>query len=127
MSKQSAKKEINLGSELVFLASIIAVILILLITSLNLNFYLAQPTEEEKAAFNEARKVEALKKEKAFWHGFLNNSPTYLPGWAQLANIEWQIGNETEAFSALGEANEINPNSVLVKKMSSQFGLKSQL
>lgn len=127
MPKQSSKKKINLRSELVFLASIVGVILILLIASFNLNFYLAKPTEEQKKALIETRALEALKKEKAFWQGFLSNSPTYLPGWTQLANIEWQIGNKYEAFNALGKASEINPNSMLVKKLSSWFGPRSQL
>ena len=56
-----------------------------------------------------------------FWQNFLVIYPTYEAGWIEIAKIEIQKQNYTEALWALSKAKEINPNSEKVKNLESEL------
>lgn len=55
--------------------------------------------------------VRTVEKEKEFWLKFLNENPTYLEGWVQLAVIEYEEGNLEKANEYYLKAKVIDPNS----------------
>jgi len=64
---------------------------------------------------------QALLQEKFFWESLLEENPTYLSGWVELAKIEIQLENLEAAKKAILTAFEINPNSIEVKNILTLF------
>ncbi len=54
--------------------------------------------------------VQNLHSEKVFWEEFLEENPSYLEGWIELAIIQEELGNQNASLQALLKAEEINPN-----------------
>lgn len=52
-----------------------------------------------------------LSQEKEYWLTLLNNQKDYLPGWAELAKIDKELGDMTGYDEALANVKRINPNS----------------
>lgn len=52
-----------------------------------------------------------VKKEKDYWLTFVEENPTYLEGWVELAKIEYEDGNLVKADEYYLKAKEIDPNS----------------
>lgn len=55
--------------------------------------------------------VRAAEKEREFWFNFLNENPTYLEGWVELAVLEYDEGNVEAAEEYYLKAKSIDPNS----------------
>ena len=53
----------------------------------------------------------SLELKKDYWNKLLEIHPDYFPGWAELVEIEMNLGNQNDANEALQKAIEINPNS----------------
>lgn len=60
--------------------------------------------------------------EKSFWHAFLKENPSYLPGWLELAKIEVQLEDIEAARQALNKARDIDPNSDLLEETAKKLG-----
>jgi len=87
-------------------------ILILALSFLNLSIYLNS---------NERSKVLAsqtdLYQEIEFWNKLLQESPTYLTGWVELAKINISLGDIDEAKYDISVAEKIDPNSKVVNEV----------
>lgn len=55
--------------------------------------------------------VRAAEKERGFWLNFLDENPTYLEGWVELAVLEYNEGNMEAADEYYLKAKSIDPNS----------------
>lgn len=67
----------------------LALLLILFITSLNINNY-SKPKQVKVLG------TETVNKEEIFWQDFLNKNPDYIPGWIETGKMD--------------KAKEIDPN-----------------
>ena len=86
--------------------------LIMALSLLNLSIYITN---------KQANKVLAsqtdIVKEKEFWISLLQESPTYLTGWVELAKIHVSLGNTDEAEYAFSNAEKIDPNNEAVNEV----------
>lgn len=57
-----------------------------------------------------------------YWNYFLSKNNQYLPGWIELSKLELENGNYTKALEAYKKAKLIDPNSNVVKELSTKFG-----
>lgn len=112
--KGSSKKE-ELKKHLLFLCSCCSLILLLFLSSFNLNSFLV--SKKVLGASVEASQNEELQRQKTYWENFLSGNPTYLDGWLELAQIELKLGDLGYALGALNTAKAINPNSEKVKEV----------
>lgn len=89
----------------------------------NLLFYLSSSNNDVLGIKVEIDTKTSLLHELKFWKSFLNENPSYLQGWLELAKVEIQLENLDSARSALYEAKAISPNSKLVKDVEKELGL----
>ncbi len=88
-----------------FLIILLAAVLIILLTLLNLQL-LSKYKAEEKDVLGATARSE----QKTFWVNLLNNEPEYLPGWIELTKLEKESGNLKSFNESLNKALEIDPN-----------------
>lgn len=65
-------------------------------------------------------------KEIVFWQNFLNQNPEYYPGWVELAKLNVEAGNTTEAKEALNNASKIKPNADDLSEVKNLINNSSQ-
>ena len=87
-------------------------VLVLALSLLNLSTYL-----------NSSKKGKVLSsqvdvyQEMEFWNELLQQSPTYLTGWVELAKVNISLGNFDEAIYDISVAEKIDPNSKVVNEV----------
>lgn len=126
ISKEKSKKKPtnrfkNISSYKVLLP-ICGVTIIIALSLFNLAFY---SIEENKSAGirMETNTKSFLLSQRGFWVEFLEENPSYLPGWIELAKTEVQLENIKSARQALIEAKNIDPNSDILIEAQRQLGL----
>jgi len=61
-----------------------------------------------------------LELKKDYWNKLLEIHPDYSPGWAELVEIELEMGNRLEANKALQKAIVISPNDLKITELISR-------
>ncbi len=128
MKKKSAKKKslnknLNLKKEFYFLCACCATVLLLLITSFNIN-QLVSPKQilgTKTQVKNEEMKI--INNEIANWEDFLKDNPGYFEGWVKLSELKLQIGDLSGAKEAFQKAWKIDPNSEEIKSLEKKLGI----
>lgn len=77
----SANKVNNITKELLIY---VALLIILLITSLNINNYL-RPKQVKVLG------TETVNREEIFWQDFLAKNPDYVPGWIEIGRMDMAL------------------------------------
>jgi cytochrome c-type biogenesis protein CcmH/NrfG len=103
----------NLKKELLYLCSCCSLIILLFLASFNIESFLSRA----QVLGAQTQKGSTLVGQARYWEDFLSKNPTYLDGWLELAQIEYELGNTNYALGALNSARAINPNSPKVKKL----------
>src|SRR3972149_6400141 len=107
MPAKKQKKKINFKKEILFLCSCCAVFILALLTSFNLNTFLAK---RKVLGVTNAPPPDVLLTEKAFWENLTQTQPTYLDAWLALARVNAKLGNWEESQRAFFVAQKIDPN-----------------
>lgn len=102
----------------VYLASLLATITVLVLSTYNLETYL----QKDKVLGAEANIVQ-IESEQVFWENFLQENPGYFEGWIELAKIAYELGNKDCAIEALNSAKAINPNSDKIENLEKELSL----
>lgn len=110
-NKKSAKKRLSLKSEILYVCSCCAVVVLMVLTTLNLKTFTGQNTVlGTSQAFSE-EKLYKLNEKKAYWQSFTAVNPDYLDGWIELIRINMELGNKNQASEMFNKARIIDPNS----------------
>lgn len=96
----------------------LAVIALLLLTSLNINKFLINQKVLGASVDNTP-----LLDEKAYWQKIVSDNPSYVDGYLQLAKIEVELGNKIEAQTFINKALSLDPNSSKIPKVISALNL----
>lgn len=67
------------------------------------------------------QKRQAIKRGLEYWQTVVNNHPEYPDGWAKLASLWYNLGEETLAKNAIEKARELDPVREEFKKLGSRF------
>lgn len=117
------KKRLSLKKEVVFFCSCCATVLLLILSAVNVARTASDSrvlgTHSETGPLEEGQ----LSGEISFWHDFLQQTPSYVDGWLELATLQIQSGNKSEAMAALEKAKEIDPNSEKLKTIEESLPL----
>lgn len=108
-AKKSSKKK-GLKKNIFYFFSLCAAVFVLLISGLNIATYLDGGKREAVVLG-----ITTEDEEKLFWVNFLNDNPSYIVGWIELAKLESKLGSINGAKEAIDKAEEIDPNSEIVK------------
>lgn len=115
MPKQPAKarkKENIFENEVAYIFVFLGVILLLLLSTFNLNLYLNKQKVLGSATIEPNSHTEI-----AFWEDFLNENENYIEGWFELAELKMDEGDISGAREALIKVEKINPNSERLMKL----------
>ena len=127
MKKRSAKKRArrkgDLKKELYFLCACCATVLLLLITSFNINQIVSPKNVLGSKTQIKNEEIKALNVEVLNWESFLKENPTYFEGWVRLGELKIQKGDLDGAKEAYQKAFAINPNSLQVKSLGESLGI----
>ena len=120
MPKQRSKDP---QKQRLFFISVSCGILVVVFSIFNLLFYLSSSNNDILGVRIEVDTKTSLLHEGNFWKSLLNENPSYLQGWLELAKVEVQLENLDSARNALHQAKAISPNSELVKNVEKELGL----
>lgn len=120
-AKKLAKKKTGFRSEIVYLCSCCAAIILLTLASLNFNRFLSNNQVLGVATASQGN-YEALLQERAYWQDFLKESPRYLDGWVELTQVNLDLNDKPMAQDAYNKAREIDPNSIKIAPYNQVFG-----
>jgi len=98
-------------------------IFLLFLAGENLRSYLSREQVLGLQIDNEIKNHTQVVQEKTFWESILSQNPSYLPGYLELAKINFSLGDKNSAYSDLMKASEINPNSLDVKNLEKELGI----
>ena len=90
-----------------FFFSSIAIVLLLLLTTLNLRMF----GQNQRKVLGAQIAQEELGKEKTFWEKVVSENPTYIDGWLELSKVLYLLGEKNYSTGAYNTAKSINPNS----------------
>lgn len=79
-----------MNKNLLFLLYLSIIIFLLSLSLFNLNSFLEKP--KVLGTTNNVNYSQLLE-ERLFWQDFLNQHPSYFPGWTELAEIDSLLGN----------------------------------
>lgn len=119
MPKQPAKenkKKNSFYNELAYLLVVLGTIILLLLTTFNLDYYL-----EIQEVLGSTTVMSSPHNEIAFWEVFLYENENYVEGWLELAKLKIGEGDMYGAKQALIEVEKINPNSEELIKLKSSL------
>ena len=119
IKKTLLKKDSKSDSRFLFLITLLITVIILLLSFVN--FFFRNEELSEKTVL--AVKTEDLTQSKVYWENFLEENPTYLDGWLEIAKIYSEIGYISGAIYALDTAKKINPNSEKIVKTKKLLGI----
>ena len=119
--KKFAKKKIGLQSEIVYLCSCCAAIILLTLAGLNLDQFLVK-NHVLGATTDSQRSYENLIRERAYWQDFLKETPRYIDGWLELAQINLDMNDKLAAKESYNKAHEIDPISIKLAPFKEVFG-----
>ena len=116
MSKTAPKKKIDLDNELLFLLLSVFLVFILILTIFNIgqnrfNQVLGASTEAPPETLSQIED----------WNSYLQKHPSYLPGYLEIATLEYSYGNKEEVLKAILKAKTINPNDNQLKLLEEQI------
>ncbi len=123
MTKKIPKRKGEIKNSIVLILPICAVISIVALSLFNFVFYSTSQSKNVLGVKIETNTKTALSDERFFWQNFLEENPTYLPGWLELAKIEVQLENVESARYALEMAKSIDPNSNVVNEVEKELSL----
>lgn len=115
MPKQSAKtskKGIASKNTVSFLFVALGVILLLFLTTFNLEHFLSK-----QKVLGSTTEISSSRNEIAFWENFLAENENYLEGWYELTKLKLNEGDIAGSNNALIEIEKINPNSEWLVKL----------
>jgi cytochrome c-type biogenesis protein CcmH/NrfG len=116
-AKKRANKKTNLRKEFYFLCACCATVLILLITSFNINQIISPKNILGSKTQVKSEELKALDTEILNWETFLEENPTYFEGWIRLTELKLQKGDINGAKKSYQKAFAISPNSPQVKSL----------
>ena len=96
----------------------LAIIALLLLTSININKYI-----QSQKVLGAAIDVSPLQNERIYWQNIIAASPTYIDAYLQLAKIDVELGNTNEATIYINKALSIDPNPLKIPQIQHQLGL----
>ncbi len=67
--------------------------------------------------------ITPLLNEKAYWQDLVNKNPTYVDGYLQLAKVDVEEGNKSEALEFIKTALQLDPNSTKILQVQNELGL----
>ena len=80
---------------------------------------------EKEVRLKEIEK-ETIKNQYLFWQNVVKEKPDYRDGYIQLASLAYQLSNFNVAKRYLTQANNLDPNSPVVEKLTQVFLLSSE-
>ncbi|MBU0572634.1 hypothetical protein KKH23_03135 [Patescibacteria group bacterium] len=104
-AKADKKKNLAIINEATYLLVVLGTIILLLLTTFNLDHYL-----EKQKVLSSADVTPSSHDETVFWESFLNENENYIEGWFELAKLKMSDGDIAGAREALIKIEEINPN-----------------
>lgn len=116
MPKKPAKAKdlkAKIKREIFFICSCCAVIVLLTLSSHNLSRYTTSPK-----VLSATRNIE---QELTFWKTIVTETPSYRDGWLELARLEMELGDKSEARKYLNQAKTIDPNNSEVKELEAKL------
>lgn len=93
-------------------------ILLLILISININKAIA--TQKVLGASINAS---PLQNEKSYWEKMVSDNPTYIDGYLELAKVDVELGNTSEATSYIEKALSLDPNSSKITSVQKALGL----
>jgi cytochrome c-type biogenesis protein CcmH/NrfG len=121
-SKTNKKlRKSSLKSEIVYICSCCAVIVIALLASVNLNQFIKTKDVLGAGSKIADESPQMLTNQKKYWNDFLTIHPTYLDGWIELTRIYLEEGNPVKARESFDRAFEISPNSRKIEPYKEVF------
>ena len=120
--KKFAKKKIGLQSEIVYLCSCCAAIILLTLVGVNLNHYLSNNQVLGATTNSQIKNYESLSEEKIYWQNFLKENPGYIDGWLELTQINLDMSDKLAAKESYNNAREIDPISIKLTPFKEVFG-----
>lgn len=67
--------------------------------------------------------VTPLQNEKLYWQQIISNNSTYIDGYLQIAKVDIELGNKSEANNFLERASNLDPNSSKIQDVRNELGL----
>lgn len=109
---------------LLYLFFYLSVVNLLLLSSINLQNYLGpkKVLGSSTELFDDSYE---LQEEINFWKTFVAENPNYIDGWIQLADLEHQLGHNSQAYYDMQIAKSIDPNSEKVQKLEDSLSFFS--
>ncbi len=119
MSKSAkSDKRVNKAKYFIHYFYCLAVIVLLILTSININKSL-----ESKKVLGAAIDVTPLQNEKSYWENLVSQNPSYRDAYLQLAKVEVELGNKNEAITYITKALTLDPNSEKITSVQRELGL----
>lgn len=112
MPKQAAPAK-NFKQSFFFFFISLGTVSLLLLATINIETYLTNNTSTPEVLAENT----TIESEKEFWVSFLEENPEYIPGIAELARIEYELGNEQEAKKLVERINTLDPNHEVVQDL----------
>ena len=115
-SKQKSKE--NYRVYFIHYSYCLAIIALLILTSVNINKFI-----NSQKVLGAAVDVTPLQNEKSYWQNLVNQNPTYIDAYLELAKIDIELGNKNEASNFINTALSLDPNSSKVISVQQELGL----
>jgi hypothetical protein len=98
--------------------SCLAIVLILTLTTLNINKFI-----NNKKVLGAATDNQKILDEKTYWLEVVKNNPTYLGGYLELAKVDVELNMKDEAKDYIEKAYLLQPNSTKIPEVQNLLGL----
>ncbi len=96
----------------------LVIIILLTITGININNYLAS-----QKVLGTSVDITPLQNEKIYWQNIVNANPSYIDAYLQLAKVDVELGYTNEATDYIAKALVLNPNSAKITSVQKELGL----
>ena len=110
------KKKLSKNTDTLILSSAVAIVISLSVY--NFAVSLAPANNNVVYAHQEVSQNQNMIE---YWNVFLAKHPGYLPGWLELAKLELENGDVSNALFAVNRAKMIDPNSEIVNEILNQI------
>ena len=111
-AKKNLRRKVNFRSELIYLCSCCAMVLLLSLAGFNINNYIVKGNVLGAKAISGEDSYRSIIEEKNYWQEFLKITPNYLDGWIELISLNLNLNDKNSAKEAFIKAREIDPNSL---------------
>lgn len=118
LKEKKQEEKFDYKKSFIHYAYCLAIIFLLTLTSININKFL-----NTKKVLGASVNVTPLQNEKSYWQNLVDENPTYVDGYLQLAKVDVELGNVNEATTFINKALSLDPNSSKIPEVQHELGL----